>query len=122
MLKKLTLGNMPLIEYGLVEKCFDAELVRMVKDCEERPLDKHPRILTLTVRLTPDPQVSGSGPFCNEVRAEFEVTGKVPIQRTRFYAMNPKADGSRRSAPRTPTSSHSTKQRSDKPTAPLAGR
>jgi hypothetical protein len=92
-MEKFTLGNMPLLENGIVTASFDAELRRLVKDCDERPLDDKPRVLQMTVKLTPNPDVHGQHPVCDTVDVEVEITGKVPTMRTKSYAMKLKQDG-----------------------------
>jgi len=92
--EKLTLENLPLLENGIVSTAFDAELKRLVKDCEDRPLDDKPREITLKVKLTPKVDTHGRSPCCDEVEVECEITGKVPVQRSKVYTMKPKHDGS----------------------------
>lgn len=94
MQEKFTLGNLPLIDNGLIAEAFDREMKRLVKDCDERPLEEKPRVLMLSVKITPKPETSGRGIICDEVVVEFELTGKTPLQRTRLYTMKPKQDGS----------------------------
>lgn len=91
--ERLALGNLPLLENGLIEQAFNVELRRLVLDCEERPLDDKPRVLVLTVNLSPKPEQSARGIICDEVNVECSVTGKVPVQRTKVYVMKPKHAG-----------------------------
>lgn len=93
MQEKFNLGNLPLIDNGLIAEAFDREMKRLVKDCDERPLEEKPRVLNLSVKITPKPETSGRGIICDEVIVEFELTGKTPLQRTRLYTMKPKNDG-----------------------------
>lgn len=92
--EKFVLGNLPLLENGLISTAFDGELKRLVKDCDERPLDEKPRELTLKLKLTPKPDKNGRNPVCDEVEVECEISGKVPVQRSKIYVMKPKHDGS----------------------------
>lgn len=91
--EKLCLTNLPHLENGIIEEAFNAELARLVRDCEERPLDKSPRTLQLQVNLKPKPEMSAGGIICDEVEVECAVTGKIPVQRTKTYVMKPKHDG-----------------------------
>jgi hypothetical protein len=101
--EKLALENLPKLENGVVVAAFDAELKRLVRDCDERPLDDKPRSLTLTLKLTPKAEMSGRGVVCEEVNVECEISGKVPVQRTKVYTMKPKQDGSLAFHPDLPT-------------------
>lgn len=91
---RLTLENLNLLNFGQISKIFDQQLKAMVKDCEDRPLEKGPRKVAIVFLLTPDPDIGGIQPICDKVDVACDVQSTVPKTKTRVFSMKPKQDGS----------------------------
>lgn len=92
--ERLTLANLPKLDFGKIDAVFANELERLVRDCEQRPMDDKPRVLNVAFRLVPNIDKNGIAPTCDTIDVEVEINGKVPVNRTKVYAMKPKHDGS----------------------------
>lgn len=84
MKKKLTLKNLHLLDNGLADKTFDRHLQAAIEDCYQRPEDKTPRKVVMTIMLRPDMRNSG----LDGVDADIEFATVVPKMRTRPYRMD----------------------------------
>lgn len=91
--QRLTLSTMKGLDFGALEEAFNRELSRLVKDCDERPLDDKPRTLTLAVKMIPKADTSGRNVVCDNIDVELEIVGKVPVTRSKIFTMKPKHDG-----------------------------
>ncbi len=90
--EQLKLENLAKLDFGKIPAAFDAEVLRCVADCKDRPLDDKPRKVSLTFNLWPKADVDGTGVVCQDVDVECEVTSTVPKRRTRIYTMRPTHD------------------------------
>lgn len=90
---RLSLENLGQLNFGQIGKIFEHQLKALVKDCEDRPLEKLPRQIAVTFFLTPDPDIHGQQPVCDTIDVACDVTSKVPKTKTRVFSMKPKADG-----------------------------
>lgn len=91
---KLSLENLDKLDFGTIGKVFDHHLKHVVKDCEDRPLEKGTRKVSIEFILTPDPDIHGKEPVCDSIDVACDVKSSVPKVKTRVYSMKPKADGS----------------------------
>lgn len=96
-LEKLNLQNMVLLDFGKIPAAFDLEMVRVVQDCMDRPLDDKARKVAIVFTVKPKSEAvsTGTGQVdCDRVTVEAEIQSTVPKRRTQIYEMTPKNDGS----------------------------
>lgn len=93
---KFTLENLKQLDFGLIGTAFNAELTRVVKDLQERPMDDGARKINIAFNMVPVPDVNtNTGSIdLDEVKVECEITSAVPKHRTKIYTMKPMQDGS----------------------------
>lgn len=91
----LSLENLKELDFGKADEAFQGELAHVVKDCQDRPLDKTARKVTLTFLLKPEAHTDSMShqPDCERILVGLEITGSVPKRRTRVYDMLPRQDG-----------------------------
>lgn len=85
-----TLDNLPKLDSGKVALAFSHELRRCALDCIDRPGDSSVRTVAIKAALKPVLDADGS---CDTVEVEFEVSGKVPVRRSKVFSMATKATG-----------------------------
>ncbi len=83
MKRDLNLSSLATIDEGRLAAAFDMELAKVVEDMNERPGDKTPRIIKLTLRMAP----VAPGGTIEDVRVEFDIAATVPKKRTKTYSM-----------------------------------
>jgi len=81
----LSLDTLRRLDDGRAVVAFDKELSMAVMDCMDRPGDASPRKVTLEMTIIPRVADDGS---LDEVKADFQIKGKVPIRRTRRYSFD----------------------------------
>lgn len=82
-LQPFRLDTLSALDGGKAVVAFDQHTRRATQDIADRPGDKSPRKVTLTITLTPVLQADG---LCNEVDAQIEVSSTVPKHRTKPYS------------------------------------
>lgn len=92
--KKLSFANLPDLDFGMIDKTFDAHVKAAANDCYDRPTDQTARKVVMTLVLKP--QMSGRD--LDSINAEVEFSTVLPKMRTKVYSMQPiinkgKADG-----------------------------
>lgn len=75
------------VDAGRIVVAFQHELKRMIDDCRDRPGDKNARTVGLKCAITPILDIIDKKVICNGVNIEFEITGKVPVRRSRPIPM-----------------------------------
>jgi len=78
------------LDGGRVAEAFDAELRRVVMDCEDRPADDKERKVVLTFQIKPVVDDSG---HLDEVKGRFQVTSTVPRRRSKIYSFGARKNG-----------------------------
>lgn len=93
--EQFKLENLKMLDFGVIGAAFDAEMMRVIKDCSDRPLDDKPRTVSITFNVTPKPDLSRANGVvdCEKVSVECDITSKVPPRRTKIYEMTPRQDG-----------------------------
>lgn len=81
---QLSLANIGQIDLGKIQAAFDVEVRRCLGDCEDRPADRTPRVVSLNLSITP----VGDGAACELAEAEFTMTSKVPPRRSKPYQVS----------------------------------
>lgn len=66
--------SLHLVRDGAVKHKIDAELVHVFSDCQDRPLLKKPRKVTIEITVTPD----GQSPDLQDVDVAFVVKSSIP--------------------------------------------
>lgn len=89
-LETLSLETMAMVDYGKIDAALQLHLKRAGQDCMDRPGDKNPRKVTLTISLKPVIQQDGD---VTDVDAEFEISSTVPKHRSRPIHMMPRRGG-----------------------------
>ncbi len=89
--QRFSLESMDVLEDGRNAESFRRHLARAAADCEDRPGDSKPRVVTLQVEITPVTDKS-TGAF-DSVTVEIATFSKVPPHRSKPYSMSVKADG-----------------------------
>jgi ribosomal protein L30/L7E len=89
-IKALTLESLKDLDYGKAHLAFQAHLARAAQDCLDRPGDSKARTVTLSIGLVP---VLESDLDCTEVKAQIQVTSKVPVHRTKVYSLGLRRNG-----------------------------
>ncbi len=88
------LKNLTLLDNGIIDEAFKREIQHVVKDCEDRPLDKKARTVCIKFELVPVPDTSSNQVLCEHVVVACDISSSVPKRRTKVYQMKPKQDGS----------------------------
>jgi hypothetical protein len=87
---RLGLDTLRELDRGKVHRAVDIALLRMQRDVEDRPFEPKPRVVTLSIELTPivsqDLRLLG-------VNAQFQIMGKAPNHRSDPYVMHLSEDG-----------------------------
>jgi hypothetical protein len=87
---RLGLDTLRELDRGKVHRAVDIALMRMQRDVEDRPFEPKPRVVTLSIELTPvvtkELQLLG-------VNAQFQIMGKAPNHRSDPYMMHLSEDG-----------------------------
>lgn len=89
-LQELKLASLADFEDGRVAAVFDRHLRAAIADCEDRPSDKKPRLVTLTLAVLPVTLQDGS---LVDVAIEARAAGKIPPHRSRTVACSVKHGG-----------------------------
>jgi hypothetical protein len=80
--------NLPAIQEldgGKIAIAFGEHLKRAALDCNDRPGDRSPRSVELKATLKP---TIGEDGDLEDVKVEFEVKSKTPVQRSRVFSMD----------------------------------
>lgn len=90
-IKALTLESLKDLDYGKAFVAFQAHLTRAAQDCLDRPGDQKARSVQFQIALVPvlDPGTLD----CSTVKAQIQVTSKVPVHRTKVYEMGLRKNG-----------------------------
>jgi hypothetical protein len=88
-LTKLDLGNLGTLDERIV-LAFDTAVRTAVMDCDDRPGDKSPRIVTLEFKITP---VVGEQGLCDGAEGEFQIKTKVPARKSKTYSFSTNRKG-----------------------------
>ena len=99
--KELTLETIGQIDDGRVALAFQAELKRIITDCQDRPGDNAARSLILTLKVVPIIDEAG---FCEEVNGEFQVKSSVPNRKSKTYSFGVRKGGITTFSSTSPTS------------------
>lgn len=83
-LASLDLEGLSLIDQGLVNVMFKHHLLRIARDCADRPGEVGPRQLTLTITAVPVMSQQGE---LDHVKSDIAMTSKLPNHRTKVYQM-----------------------------------
>lgn len=83
-LTQVTLATLPDLEDGKIAVAFDRLLQAAADDCDKRPGDPKPRVVTIKVAVTPAPYPDGT---CDKTTTEVEITGKNPPMRSQPISM-----------------------------------
>lgn len=90
-LHELTMQSLASMDGGRIAEAFAQSLKRVLLDCEDRPHEPKPRIITVQCEFTPDGADTDS--TCDEVRMKALVADSVPKRQTRPYSMRLRAGG-----------------------------
>lgn len=85
----LRLDHLKHLDGGKVDAAWADALKRATLDCEDRPSDPTPRMVTLKAKVVP---ISHERDL-DACRVEFEVCVKVPDRRSKPFMMNAHANG-----------------------------
>jgi len=88
----LTLQNLRLLDFGILEEAFKAELARCVNDCEDRPGEEKARVVSIDFKLTPL-SANPSKKDCDNVALEVEISSSQPKRRSKVYTTTPRLNG-----------------------------
>lgn len=83
-LEKLTFESLADLDNGRVRAAFDHALSEVQRDLADRPVDKRPRKVTLTLELKPVPAETGE---LHSAQVSAHLDYKIPKRRTRDYDM-----------------------------------
>lgn len=92
--EKFSLENLKLLYHGEIEKAFANEVKYVVLDCEDRPLEKKARTVTIQFVFAPEPDTNGNQVVCDNVNVACDIKSSIPTRKTRVFVMKPKQDGS----------------------------
>lgn len=81
------------LDYGVINAAFKAHLARVVKDCEDRPLDDKARTVVIKFILKPNIDKEGGTGEVDGVMVQTELYSDIPTHRTREYQMLATQDG-----------------------------
>lgn len=90
-LHELTLDTLAKMDGGRVGAAFQQSLKRALLDCEDRPHEQKPRVITLQLGIMP--AIADGDDVCDEVRAKVLVSDSVPKRQTRPYSLRLRAGG-----------------------------
>lgn len=90
MIHQLKLESLKDLDAGKAVIAFERHLTRAANDCADRPGDRKPRKVILEINLTP---VLDEDLDCTEVKAQIQVTSKVPVHRTKVYSLGMRRNG-----------------------------
>lgn len=93
MLKEITLATLGDLENGAVGHAVALKLAQAVRDCDDRPFVKKPRIINLRIALVPEvEQLNGDGTAATvAVGLGVEISSVLPKQASRPINCNVKA-------------------------------
>ena len=100
---KLSLNTLQELQNGVIQTAFDRDLEFLIRDIVDRPLDKRPRTLNLSLSLTPDPDESG---ICDQASAAFVIKAQVPSRKSRTFNLAVKPNGTAMVNPDNPGSAN----------------
>jgi len=90
---QLSLENLKLLDFGVLNEVFAREVQSVVKDCADRPLEKTPRSVNMVFVFKPLVDRTGGTGDLEKVEVACDVVTKVPKKKTKVYTMTPKHDG-----------------------------
>ncbi len=91
--ERFNLENLHMLYHGEIEKAFLREVKRVTADCEDRPLEKKPRVVNLQFIFTPVPDMDGAQVNLDKVSTAIDISSTIPKHKTRVYEMKAKANG-----------------------------
>jgi hypothetical protein len=81
--RRLNLESLSELDGGTVPLAFDACVMRAGHDCEDRPFDVKPRVITMKVEITPKLKVGANGARVPDgVKVQVFVDDKMPVKHT----------------------------------------
>lgn len=89
---ELELPTLDNLDDGRLALAWKKALQRAALDCEDRPGDNKPRIVTLQCEIIPVLAADGSGQL-DTVHVSFQVQDKVPTRKTKKYDMSLRRGG-----------------------------
>jgi hypothetical protein len=93
-LTKFSLETMKDLDGGRATLTFDEQVKRAVLDCIDRPGEKRVRVVTLQMKITPVPVISGNTIDCDGVDAILQCRTQLPDHPSRQVNFGIKHDGS----------------------------
>jgi hypothetical protein len=89
-LHQFSLDTLPKLDDGKAALAFVEHVRRAARDCTDRPGEPKPRVVTLTVSVTPVMQSNGD---CDEARVQIKVKSDTPVHQTKPYSFGLRANG-----------------------------
>lgn len=86
----LTLDSLKHLDLGKADAGFKTHLERAARDCMDRPGDDKKRKVILEIAMEPLMLPDGT---CDEVKAQIQITSKIPSHRTRVYSFGLRRNG-----------------------------
>lgn len=83
-LHELSLETLKELDNGKVPAAWNLHVQRALNDCHDRPAEKKPRTVTLTVEIVPICDQHG---IAETVDTQFKLTSSVPKHQTRVYPL-----------------------------------
>lgn len=96
----LDFKGLAVLDGGKLQAAFQAELAAAVRDCMDRPGDKSPRKVNLSMQLLPVMDETGEAA---NVQIKFDVKAAIPKRKTRTYEMLTIRGGGLRFSEHSPT-------------------
>lgn len=97
---QLDFSGLQVLDNGKLSAAFQAELQAAVRDCIDRPGDKSPRKVNLSMQLVPVLDDTGDA---SNVQIKFDVKAAIPKRKTRTYEMLTIRGGGLRFSEHSPT-------------------
>lgn len=83
-LYELDLGSLKELDGGKINAAFSKHLQRASQDCQDRPFDERPRIVTLRVAFKPTIEPDGD---CASAWMDVKLESKIPNHQSKPYSV-----------------------------------
>jgi hypothetical protein len=86
MRRELKLEELMHVDGGRIAVAFNQALARLAADCEDRPGDNKPRVVTLQCALVP--MVDARGQY-EDAKAQFQISDSIPKRKSKVIDLQP---------------------------------
>jgi hypothetical protein len=91
--EQFSLDTIHLLDLGKINEAFKAEIMHVVKDCIDRPLDDKERTVSIVFRVTPNVDTKAGERDCDRVAVACDIKSTIPTRKTRIYDMKVHQNG-----------------------------